>query len=111
MAEDTPDDVLHMQLMEALFPDHPLGRETLGDPETIEALARDEIAGFHAEHYRPTNLVVVAAAGDLEHDAVVDGVDGCLAAAGAGTKPVRGRTDRRRSSRSSSSTGPPSRST
>jgi predicted Zn-dependent peptidase len=88
MAEDTPDDVLHMELMEAVFPGHPLGRETLGDPETIEALGRDEIAGFHGEHYRPTNVVVVAA-GNLEHDAVVDGVGTCLASVGAGTKPVR----------------------
>jgi predicted Zn-dependent peptidase len=88
MAEDTPDDVLHMQLMEAVFPDHPLGRETLGMPDTIEALGRDEIAGFHAEHYRPTNLVVVAA-GDLEHDRVVDGVADCLAEVEPGTRPER----------------------
>lgn len=88
MAEDTPDDVLHMELMEAVFPDHPLGRETLGVPETIESLGRDQIAGFHAEHYRPTNVVVVAA-GDLEHEAVVDGVAGCLAQVDAGTRPER----------------------
>ena len=88
MAEDTPDDVLHMELMEAVFPGHPLGRETLGVPETIEALGRDEIAGFHAEHYRPANVVVVAA-GDLEHDAVVEGVAACLSDVAGGVAPLR----------------------
>ena len=31
MDDDTPDDVAHTLLSEALFPDHPLGRETAGD--------------------------------------------------------------------------------
>jgi predicted Zn-dependent peptidase len=73
MAEDTPDDVLHMRLMEALFPDHPLGRETLGTETSIEGLTRDQIAEFHAAHYRPANLVV-AAAGDLTHEQVLEAV-------------------------------------
>jgi predicted Zn-dependent peptidase len=77
MAEDTPDDVLHMRLMEAVFPGHPLGRETLGTEASIEALTRDQIAGFHAARYRPANLVV-AAAGDLTHDQVVASVSGRL---------------------------------
>jgi predicted Zn-dependent peptidase len=72
-AEDTPDDVLHMRLMESLFPAHALGRETLGSEETIESLTRDQIAAFHAEHSGGRNLGV-AAAGDLVHDEVVDRV-------------------------------------
>jgi predicted Zn-dependent peptidase len=83
MAEDTPDDVLHMRLMEALFPDHPLGRETLGTEASIEGLTRDEIASFHAEHYRPANLVV-AAAGDLHHDEVVEAIAGRFAEGSVG---------------------------
>ena len=35
MNEDTPDDVVHTRLLEAAFPDHPLGRETLGTEDTI----------------------------------------------------------------------------
>ncbi|MEJ5255979.1 MAG: pitrilysin family protein [Acidimicrobiales bacterium] len=71
MSEETPDDVAMMALNEALFPGHPLGRETLGSAETVSALSRDSIAAFHAERYEPTALVV-AAAGDLQHDRVVD---------------------------------------
>jgi predicted Zn-dependent peptidase len=70
MHADEPADQVHDLLAEALFPQHPLGREVLGDPGTITAMARDDIAAFHNFHYRPAN-VVVAAAGGVEHDAVV----------------------------------------
>ena len=53
MAEDTPDDVLHMELLDAVFPGHPLGRETLGSRDTIESLGRDAIAGFERDHEVP----------------------------------------------------------
>jgi predicted Zn-dependent peptidase len=88
MNEDTPDDVVHTRLIDALFPDHPLGRETLGSEDSITEMARDDIAAFHAQWYRPANLVV-AAAGDLHHDAVVERVERCLAEVDPGTRPVR----------------------
>jgi predicted Zn-dependent peptidase len=88
MAEDTPDDVLQMRLLESVFPGHELGRETLGSEHTIERLGRDQIAGFHAERYRPANLVV-AAAGDLVHDRVVDAVDGLFGDGPVGERPAR----------------------
>ena len=56
------------------FPDHPLGREVAGTQETISAMARDEIAEYHAAHYQPSN-VVVAVAGNVDHDAVVAQVE------------------------------------
>jgi predicted Zn-dependent peptidase len=70
MSEDDPDDVVHKAMYEAVFPDHPLGRETLGSMTSIQGLSRDGIAAFHAEHYRAP-ATVVAAAGDLDHDEVV----------------------------------------
>jgi len=88
MNEDTPDDVVHTRLMDSLFPDHPLGRETLGSEQSILDMARDDIAAFHAEWYRPANLVV-SAAGDLHHDQVVERVERCLAGAEPGARPVR----------------------
>ena len=70
MRDDTPDDVVHELFAAALYPDHPLGRSVLGDPGTITAMARDGIAGYHGRHYHPAN-VVVAAAGNLDHEVVV----------------------------------------
>ncbi|CAN5810398.1 pitrilysin family protein [soil metagenome] len=74
MTADEPADHVYTLLAEALFPDHPLGREVLGTEETISAMSREDIAGFFAGHYGPANLVV-AAAGNLEHDDVVAGLE------------------------------------
>jgi predicted Zn-dependent peptidase len=88
MSEDTPDDLVVTALYESLFPGHPLGRETLGTRETVEAMARDDVAGFHGEWYRPANLVV-AAAGALTHAEVLDALDGLLPEPTSTTAPVR----------------------
>src|SRR3954471_7247989 len=71
MRDDTPDDLVHDVFAGALFPEHPLGREISGSQETISAVTRDQIAEYHAAHYRPSN-VVVAVAGNIDHDHVVE---------------------------------------
>jgi predicted Zn-dependent peptidase len=85
MHEDTPDDLVHSVFAEALFPNLTIGREVLGRDETIEGMSRDEIAGFHAEHYKSGNIVV-AAAGNVSHDEVAEAV----AARFAGSMGERG---------------------
>lgn len=71
MRDDQPDDVVHELANAALFPDHPLGRSVLGTRDSIAAMRREAITDYHAAHYRPGN-VVVAAAGNLDHDHVVE---------------------------------------
>jgi predicted Zn-dependent peptidase len=71
MRDDTPDDIVHELFAAALFPEHPLGRSVLGTRDTIEAAKRDAIAEYHRDHYHPSN-VVVAAAGNLTHDQMVE---------------------------------------
>ena len=88
MNEDTPEDVVHTELYEALFPDHPLGRETLGTEASIEAMERDQIAQFFDHWYQPANLVI-AAAGALEHAAVVERARSWFGDRGTGTTPRR----------------------
>jgi len=87
MRDDTPDDLVHDLFSAAMFPDHPIGREITGSPKTIEPMSRDAIAEFHAQHYHPSN-VVVAAAGNLEHDEVVALVEGGMRGV-AGERPLR----------------------
>jgi predicted Zn-dependent peptidase len=88
MSEDAPDDVAVTALFESLFPEHGLGRETLGTRTSISDLSRDSIAAFHRDHYRPANLVV-AAAGDLHHDDVVDSVEALGAMPDPSARPHR----------------------
>ncbi|HEX6423703.1 MAG TPA: pitrilysin family protein [Acidimicrobiales bacterium] len=85
---DVPEDHVHTLLAEALFPGHPLGREVLGTRETVEAATRDQIADFFGRWYLPRNLVVVAA-GDLDHDHVVERLDGSLGRLAGGERPMR----------------------
>lgn len=70
---DEPAELVHDLFSEALFPDHPLGREVLGAKETVSSVTREQIAAFHSQYYRPSNIVV-AAAGRVGHAQVVDGV-------------------------------------
>jgi predicted Zn-dependent peptidase len=92
---DTPDDLVHSDFAEVLLGRHPLALETLGSVASIGGMARETIHGYYLEHYRPENLVV-AAAGNVEHDRVVALTDQLLGDLGrpGGTPPRRQAPDR-----------------
>ena len=71
MNEDDPSDTVHEAFAVQLFGDAPLGRPILGDVSSINSISRDQIAGHYAARYTPDNLVV-AAAGSLQHEQVVE---------------------------------------
>jgi predicted Zn-dependent peptidase len=73
MRDDSPGELVHDVFAGAMFPGHPLGREVLGSQPSIAAMTRDTIAKYHREYYR-LSAIVVAAAGDLRHDDVVEQV-------------------------------------
>ena len=70
MYEDDPQEKVFDVLGEATFGSGPLGRAIIGRAEVISDTPAAEIAAFHAERYRPGN-VVIAAAGAVDHDAFV----------------------------------------
>lgn len=70
MYEDEPADLVHDVFTRQLFGDTPLGRPILGTIDTIERLPRAAIQRFYRSRYRAPSMVI-AAAGQLEHDAVV----------------------------------------
>jgi predicted Zn-dependent peptidase len=87
MRDDTPDDLVHEIFATALYPDHPLGRSVLGTFESVGSLPRDEIATYHHDHYQPRNIVV-AVAGNQDHDNVARYLEARMAAVG-GDRPSR----------------------
>ncbi|MEE1941768.1 pitrilysin family protein [Streptomyces sp. TRM 70361] len=99
MTEDDPGDCVHDLFAKTMLGDSPLGRPVLGTNETVGALTRDRLARFYRRHYDPTHLVV-AAAGNLDHDEVVRQVHRAFEEAGALTRtdaePVGPRTGTRR---------------
>ncbi len=70
MRDDDPSDLVHDEFAAALFGDTPLGRPILGSVESITALTRRQVAGYYQRRYRAADMVV-AAAGNLDHAAVV----------------------------------------
>ncbi len=91
MYEDTPPDLVHDLISEAVFGSHPLGRPVVGTRDTIASLGRRSVAAYHRAMYTPGN-VVVAAAGNVEHNrlvALVEAAESKQAASPAGARRVR----------------------
>jgi predicted Zn-dependent peptidase len=71
MYEDEPQDKVHDVLSGAVFGDHPLGRPVIGRGEVIAGLGPKDVASYHDQRYGPKSIVV-AAAGNLEHQHIED---------------------------------------
>jgi predicted Zn-dependent peptidase len=78
MVEDTPDELLGELFNAAYFPGHPLGRPIEGTEETISSFDHHTISAFHAREFSAANLVV-AAAGNVEHERLVELVENSFA--------------------------------
>jgi predicted Zn-dependent peptidase len=74
MDEDLPDDRVHTLLAETLFGDHPLGRETAGSEATVSAMTHEQVVAHVNQWYRP-NSMVLAMAGDLDHETVCEAAE------------------------------------
>jgi predicted Zn-dependent peptidase len=70
MYEDTPPELVHDLFSEAVFGTHPLGRPVIGTRDVISTVSRRALAAYHRSMYTGGNIVV-AAAGNLEHNEVV----------------------------------------
>ena len=71
MYEDEPQDRVHDVLAQAVHGEHPLGRRVLGEAAVIGSIPVPQIARYHHDRYTRPNIVV-AAAGDLDHDAIAE---------------------------------------
>jgi predicted Zn-dependent peptidase len=71
MYEDDPQDTVFDVLGEAVFGSHPLGRPIIGRAPVIRDTPIDVIANYHARRYVPGSIVI-AAAGSVDHDAIVE---------------------------------------
>ncbi len=70
MYEDDPQEKVFDMLGEAVFGDDPLGRAIIGRASVISGTPIADIARFHRGRYQPANIVI-AAAGAIDHDSVV----------------------------------------
>jgi predicted Zn-dependent peptidase len=84
MYEDEPSDKVHDVLSQAIFGDHPLGRPIIGRAEVISSVPVPEIAAYHDARYTGSRLVI-AAAGNLEHERLVSLVESACSDASNGS--------------------------
>ena len=72
-AHDDPASVASERFFELALRGHALGRDPLGTLSSVRGLTAADVRGFFAAHYGAANLVV-AAAGDVDHDDVARAV-------------------------------------
>jgi predicted Zn-dependent peptidase len=68
---DTPDDIIFDHFQTAAYPDQPVGRPVLGTAELVRSFTPKTLGDFIQAHYGPARMVV-AAAGNVKHDDVLE---------------------------------------
>ncbi len=87
MIEDSPEELAHTLACAAFWGDHPLGRSILGTPETLGRFDAGCIRDFFHRTYQPAR-VVIAAAGNLVHERLVEMLTPAFAGMTGGTGPA-----------------------
>jgi len=67
---DDPEDSIHDYFEKALFPHHSLGYPIIGTEDNLRRFRRDDLRSHVAMHYH-SSRIVVAAAGNIEHEDLV----------------------------------------
>jgi len=73
MYEDSFHDLAHDLIAGAVFSDHPLGRPVIGTSAAVNAIDTAMVRDYHANRYVGPNIVI-AAAGNLEHEPLVHAI-------------------------------------
>lgn len=73
-AQDSPEDQVFEAFQMTAFPDQPVGRPILGPAANVSAMQRTTLVEYMRTHYTAPR-VIFAAAGKLDHDALVRSVE------------------------------------
>jgi predicted Zn-dependent peptidase len=71
--EDDPDDIIHDYLDRSVYNKHPLGFPVIGRADSIRKFNRNDMFRYMKNHFVPERMVV-AAAGNLVHEKLVEAV-------------------------------------
>jgi predicted Zn-dependent peptidase len=75
--EDSPEDLIQDIFIQTIFSNQSLGLPTLGSYKTIETIQRLDLKNYLQKFYTTSNILV-ASAGKLNHDHLVDSVSKCF---------------------------------
>ena len=73
MTYDYPSHRVDLLIDEILWPEQAMGRDVGGTPESVNRIALDDVREYMLQQYNPAN-VVIAVAGNLDHNEVVETV-------------------------------------
>jgi len=71
--EDSPSQLVGVLVEAALWPGNPLGRDVAGTRQSVQAITRDQALAYQRRQYVPNNMVI-AVAGAVDHQEVVDAI-------------------------------------
>jgi len=80
---DLPQHRVGMLIDELLWPQQPLGREVIGDKETVTSTTREQLLSYIAHRYVPNNIVI-SIAGDIQHEQALSQIEPLLGKWSAG---------------------------
>lgn len=83
MMEDSPEELAHELLGQAIYGQTPLSRPILGTEESVRGFEREDLAGYMQRRYRPGRMVV-SCAGRFEMPALADLLNQAFAAEAKG---------------------------
>jgi len=86
-AMDSPEDIAFDLAQDAAFPDQPVGRPILGTPRTVKGFRPAHLGTYLATHYHGPNMVL-AAAGAVDHAALLSEAERRLSAFDASAAPA-----------------------
>jgi len=68
--QDQPDEAINDDFEDLLFEGHPLGRNILGTPTTVQGFVKKDIVDFHKANYR-TDEIIVGICGDYDFKKII----------------------------------------
>jgi predicted Zn-dependent peptidase len=71
MDEDNPDYLVHEIFTQNFWKDHPLGKPILGTKETVKRFEQGVLFDYYRRFFVPNNMII-AAAGNLNHERLVE---------------------------------------
>lgn len=91
MVEDTPDEFIHVLFQEEYWRSNPLGLPIYGSAEAVEKMDRDQMLQYLARTFQPERIVI-AAAGNLDHQNFLDQVAPAMEALNHNNTPLERKT-------------------
>lgn len=81
--EDSPDDQIHDLFSDAIWANHPLGQPVLGNAASVARISRNDLLKVLEHRYLGNNILIVAA-GNLDHQVIMEQIEKAFAAVPSG---------------------------